>query len=554
MAEERQCMCTTPEITIKLNKQGPQGKVGPQGEPGFSPYIGVANDTPSQYILKITNEEGEYLTPNLKANIPLGGGTGDVLTKNSNVDGDCSFKALPYATTGQQGVVYLATTEEALLGDPDYAITGEVLLGVLANKVGNGTITLTQGGVTKGTFTTNQAGDTTISLDSTPTNMVTTDTSQTISGMKTFSNGLRTLTLRDTSGSAYMTFNPSALGSQLGFYSDNTTFFGNFTVAGTALISRDGSSYSVVDAGNISNYIGNGTITFTQDGVTKGTITTNQSGDTTIALDAGGASYTAGNGIDITNDEISVDDTVVALQSDIPDISNMVTTNTAQTITGDKTTANIILGSNKKLQYSDGYNVLNAFSVNGMGGLVFGNNTAPTDIYSSGAIIIYRNSNRYTNIDSGNIGTYAVTTDTAQTISGTKTFNNVSVSNMLSLTRNSGAVLQLGTSVVLDNQTRYKNITAPMADSTAGATSGGAVLSVKTSGDGISSFSTELSVGDNTHASLILKSLSDINIIRGSNTYTNLDSGNISTNAYIQALEARITALETNINGGSANA
>ena len=36
--------------------------------------------------------------------------------------------------------------------------------------------------------------------------------------------------------------------------------------------------------------VGDGTITFTQGGVTKGTFTTNQSGNTTIALDAGGGS------------------------------------------------------------------------------------------------------------------------------------------------------------------------------------------------------------------------------------------------------------------------
>ena len=36
----------------------------------------------------------------------------------------------------------------------------------------------------------------------------------------------------------------------------------------------------------VASAIGNGTITFTQGGVTKGTITTNQSGNTTIALDA----------------------------------------------------------------------------------------------------------------------------------------------------------------------------------------------------------------------------------------------------------------------------
>ena len=275
MAEERQCMCTTPEITIKLNKQGPQGKVGPQGEPGFSPYVGVANDTPSQYILRITNEDGEYLTPNLKANIPLGGNTGEVLTKNSDVNGDCSFKALPYATTSQQGVVYLATTEEALLGDPDYAITGEVLLGVLANKIGNGTITLTQGGVTKGTFTTNQSGNTTIELDA-----------------------------------------------------------------------------------------------------------------------GGGASYTAGNGIDITNDEISIDTNVVATQSDIPDVSNMVTTNTYQIISGSKEMTNL------QVPY--------IYNQTGTQRIISSFGTSNVNFITD-SITTTRSNVNYTILDSGNVGTYALT-------------------------------------------------------------------------------------------------------------------------------------------------
>ena len=71
--------------------------------------------------------------------------------------------------------------------------------------------------------------------------------------------------------------------------------------------------------------VGNGTVTINQGGVQKGTFTLNQSGDATINLDAGGgSSYTPGTGIDITNDTISVDSTIL-------------TTNTAQTITEDKT-------------------------------------------------------------------------------------------------------------------------------------------------------------------------------------------------------------------------
>lgn len=84
--------------------------------------------------------------------------------------------------------------------------------------------------------------------------------------------------------------------------------------------------------------VGDGTITITQGGVTKGTFTTNQSGNSIIALDAGGGggtTYTAGTGIDITNDTISIDTSVVAQLTDIP--TNYVTTDTAQNISGRKT-------------------------------------------------------------------------------------------------------------------------------------------------------------------------------------------------------------------------
>lgn len=62
-----------------------------------------------------------------------------------------------------------------------------------AATVGNGTITLTQGGVTKGTFTTNQSGNTTIDVDAAtiPSNMVTTNTQQNITAIKTFTTDMR---------------------------------------------------------------------------------------------------------------------------------------------------------------------------------------------------------------------------------------------------------------------------------------------------------------------------------------------------------------------------
>ena len=54
--------------------------------------------------------------------------------------------------------------------------------------------------------------------------------------------------------------------------------------------------------------VNNSTITITQGGTIKGSFTLNQSSGDTISLDAGGgSSYTAGTGIDITSDTISVD-------------------------------------------------------------------------------------------------------------------------------------------------------------------------------------------------------------------------------------------------------
>ena len=108
----------------------------------------------------------------------------------------------------------------------------------LLNKptIGNGTITITQGGTVKGLFTTNQTGNTTIALDS----------------------GLATVDWSD------ITNKPSF-----------------------ATVATTGNYNDLLNKPTIPT-VGNGTITVNQGGVLKGTFTTNQSGNTTIDLDAGG--------------------------------------------------------------------------------------------------------------------------------------------------------------------------------------------------------------------------------------------------------------------------
>ncbi|MBQ8677242.1 MAG: hypothetical protein IJ529_02090 [Alphaproteobacteria bacterium] len=62
-----------------------------------------------------------------------------------------------------------------------------------------------------------------------------------------------------------------------------------------------------VDISSLLPTVNNATLTITQGGVSKGTFTANASSDVTIDLDAGGgSSYTAGTGINITNNVISV--------------------------------------------------------------------------------------------------------------------------------------------------------------------------------------------------------------------------------------------------------
>ena len=84
--------------------------------------------------------------------------------------------------------------------------------------------------------------------------------------------------------------------------------------------------YTPYNSTNPNNYItandlptvNNSTITINQGGTQKGTFTLNQTGNTTIDLDAGGSSsYSEGLGINIANNTISIDSSVVATQTDL---------------------------------------------------------------------------------------------------------------------------------------------------------------------------------------------------------------------------------------------
>ena len=139
--------------------------------------------------------------------------------------------------------------------------------------IGDGTITLTQNGVVKGSFTMNQTGNATISLD---VGMTSVDWSD-ITNKPTFA----TVAI---SGSYNDLLNKPTLGTMA---SENAADYTK--TAGLATVATTGNYNDLQNKPTIPT-VGNGTITLTQGGVLKGTFTTNQSGNTTIDMDAGGGS------------------------------------------------------------------------------------------------------------------------------------------------------------------------------------------------------------------------------------------------------------------------
>ena len=133
------CRMDDIEYTIVLNEQGPQGRQGEKGEDGFSPSVTVSVDTPSTYILTITTKEQVINTPNLKANIPEPTFNGAVLTVNGDAPLGYEWQNLPWGTTGQRGVVQLATDTD-LVPDPEIGYNDVVpTIEQLANEITNRT-------------------------------------------------------------------------------------------------------------------------------------------------------------------------------------------------------------------------------------------------------------------------------------------------------------------------------------------------------------------------------------------------------------------------------
>lgn len=108
------------EFKYFLNRQGIRGPQGPQGEKGFSPDISVEKDTLSEYVLRITNEGGYFLTTNLREHKEDRGGTYIRYDRDTGVmyAGDADP-----ATSDALGVIRIAKDEDFAGKAEDAAVT-----------------------------------------------------------------------------------------------------------------------------------------------------------------------------------------------------------------------------------------------------------------------------------------------------------------------------------------------------------------------------------------------------------------------------------------------
>ena len=119
------------DFQFYLNRQGIRGLQGVKGDQGDSPIITVQTETPSEYILKITNPDGtELISPNLRGNkININQGT---YVRYNTETGELYTSTADGATGELAGVVRLATDADITNIDEKSAVTPSQLADALS--------------------------------------------------------------------------------------------------------------------------------------------------------------------------------------------------------------------------------------------------------------------------------------------------------------------------------------------------------------------------------------------------------------------------------------
>lgn len=126
------------DFNFYLNRQGIQGRKGDKGETGFSPTITVLEQTPESYKLRITNEYETIETPNLIGNFNATDNGGTYVRYDREAK-TMSLGELDSATVDKVGGIKISSDEDIQNMNTDTAITPEKLADALSIYLEAGT-------------------------------------------------------------------------------------------------------------------------------------------------------------------------------------------------------------------------------------------------------------------------------------------------------------------------------------------------------------------------------------------------------------------------------
>ena len=411
--ENNYCACNDGDAhyIIELNQQGAPGQQGEAGAEGFSPEI-VYTITDTEFVVKVVNKDGITETPNLfndyiakkdlsntnianeylkidgsnasgsmTLNVPVT--TGDLtvsgyLTTPANRDATI-YRMNTRSIQVDSGVGFMTLGSRAQIwsdGTIKYKHLGSDIYEEIVNRtdiptVYNSTITLTQGGVTKGSFTLNQSTSGTIDLDAggslteadkLSSTVYNTDTQRLIATGFAITNNGTSATFSTSFSTELQQYNPVT--EQWVTIIKNTSYPFITGISGTNPITATTTNGATA-------------LSLAYDSDTLGLNDNNE-----LTVVGGGTTYTAGTGIDITSDIISVEDTQ---EFDTVTLANTINNN----------------GEGLYGTIADGSSTLPLVRIDSLDNALFGNTTSEIYLFGDNTRPYYNNS----------INTLALTSD-----------------------------------------------------------------------------------------------------------------------------------------------
>ena len=481
-------MCCA-DFNFYINRQGIQGRKGEKGDKGFSPTINVSTDTVDEYKLIIANEDNTFETPNLRGNINVldNGGTYLRYDKETQQISAQDMDAATASTLG--GVRLSTEENITAMSADTVVTPADVADALPVYLQGEGAVSITQDAETSKTkinVDLSSVNELSTRVSNAEAEIV--GIQADVAGLDTDVSALKDITTSHTTSISAINDNIANLNANKVAKTDfaTTETAGIVKVDGTTIIVGENGVISSVGGGATGDVTSDGDNTFTGNNTFNKTILA--AGSDALLVDNRTNSWTSPQGVEFTkgNDGISheinynftvADSAGNEYQAPVENVtlsasgdlilkannnnisSNALLTSTPTIKDGDGniilSQGNVIAGDNVTIE-----NTIKGIKINSTasgGAAIDDNNISTTTVYSSdktvnlatnlvdNAMITLNQTKQDTLVSGTNIKTIngqsvlgegditvggsapanMVTTDTQQTISGSKTFSDV---------------------------------------------------------------------------------------------------------------------------------